>query len=212
MNCCQCQGIETLFNEKYVAGELARYRKKGPLKTTRILIEALKAENVHGLTLLDIGGGVGAIQHELLQAGLRSAIAVEASSAYILASQAEAKRRGNAGRVSYHHGNFVDLASGIAPADIVTLDRVLCCYHDMRRLVGLSAVRARRLYGLVYPRDRWWLRVVLAVENCFFRIGRNPFRAFLHSPAAVEAVLIHSGLKRRFMYQTLVWQVVVYTR
>jgi hypothetical protein len=66
MTCSQCQGIEDLFSEEYVAGELKRYRRRGPDKTTRILIEALKKDGVEGETLLDIGGGLGAIQHELL--------------------------------------------------------------------------------------------------------------------------------------------------
>jgi hypothetical protein len=71
MNCCQCQGLETLFNEQYVTKELSRYRNKGPEKTTRLLIDALKAEGVQGMALLDIGGGVGVIQHELLFYRLR---------------------------------------------------------------------------------------------------------------------------------------------
>jgi len=81
MNCCQCQAIESRFNQKVAAEKLKQYRHKGPEKTTRLLLDALKAESVAGLTLLDIGGGIGAIQHELLKTGLSSATGVEASSA-----------------------------------------------------------------------------------------------------------------------------------
>jgi magnesium-protoporphyrin O-methyltransferase len=212
MNCCQCQGIEDLFNQQYVTKKLSRYRAKGPDKTTRMLIDALKEEGVRGLTLLDIGGGVGVVQHELLGAGVLNATNVEASTAYIAAARAEAQQRGHAERVSHHHGNFVDVAANIAPADIVTLDRVICCYHDMEKLVGLSAARARKLYGLVYPRDAWWVKIGLAVENIFYRLRRSPFRVFLHPTEAVETVVSSNGLKRRFYRRTLVWQVVVYTR
>ncbi len=212
MNCCQCQGIEELFNEQYVAKELSRYRAKGPLKTTRLLIDALKEEGVQGLTLLDIGGGVGFVQHELLGAGVLNATDVEASTAYLAAARAEAQRRGHAEHVSYYHGNFVDVAANIAPADIVTLDRVICCYHDMETLVGLSTARARKLYGLVYPRDAWWVKIGLAVENFFYRLRRSPFRVFFYPTDAVEAVVRSNGLKRRFYRRTWVWQVVVYTR
>ncbi len=212
MNCCQCQGIEALFDEKYVTRELARYRKKGPDKTTRILIDTLKAEGVQGMTLLDIGGGVGDIQHELLHAGVRSATNVEASTAYIGAAKAEAERQGHADRVSYQHGDFVDLASHLPPADIVTLDRVICCYHDMEKLVGLSTARTRKLYGLIYPRDVWWVKIGLAIGNLFFRLRRSPFRVFVHPTEAVEAVVVSNGFKRRFDQRTLIWQVVVYTR
>jgi len=212
MNCCQIQGIEELFSQQYVTQELSRYRAKGPAKTTRMLIEAIKKEGVSGLTLLDIGGGVGAVQHALLGAGADQATNVDASKAYIDAARDEAQQCGHAERVSYHHGNFVDLAGDIAPADIVTLDRVICCYPDMEKLVGLSVARARKLYGVVYPRDTWWVKVGLALENLFFRLRRNPFRTFSHPTVAVEAIVTRSGLQRRFYRQTLIWQVVVYAR
>src|SRR5574341_1950509 len=87
MNCCQCQGIEEVFSQRFVTNELSRYRLKGPIKTTRMLLEAIKTVGVDGLTLLDIGGGVGAVQHELLEAGVKDAIDVDASSAYIQAAK-----------------------------------------------------------------------------------------------------------------------------
>ncbi len=124
MNCCQCQGNEELFSQEFVTKELTRYRANGPGKTTRMLIEAIEAEGVGGLSLLDIGGGVGAIQHELIDAGVETVTSVDASTAYLNAAKAEAQRRGLTDHVSYHHGNFVDLAADIAHADIVTLERV----------------------------------------------------------------------------------------
>ena len=164
------------------------------------------------LTLLDIGGGVGAVQHELIDAGVQQVTSVDASTAYLTAAKVEAQRRGLADHVSYHHGNFVDLASDIAPADIVTLDRVICCYHDMEKLVGLSAARSRKLYGLVYPRDAWWVKLGLAFENFFFWLRRNHYRTYAHPTKAVEDIVKSNGLKRRSYRQTLVWQVVVYSR
>jgi len=212
MNCCQCQGIEEVFSQGYVTKELSRYRAKGPIKTTRMLIEAIKEAGVDGLTLLDIGGGVGAVQHELLEAGVKDATDVDASKAYIQAARAESQRRGLAERVSYHYGNFVDLAKDIDSADIVTLDRVICCYNDMEKLVSLSAGRARKLYGVVYPRDTWWIKIGLAVGNLLSRLQRSPYRAFAHPTQAVEALVNSLGLKRSSYRQTLVWQVVVYSR
>jgi magnesium-protoporphyrin O-methyltransferase len=212
MNCCQCQGIEELFSQQYVNKELSRYRTKGPDKTTHMLIEAIEEGGVDKLTLLDIGGGLGAVQHELVGAGVQQVMSVEASTAYLSAAKEEAHRRRLADRVSYRHGDFVELAEEIAPADIVTLDRVICCYHDMEKLVSLSAERARKLYGLVYPRDAWWVRIWLALGNLFFRLRRSRFRAYSHSSKAVEALVNRNGLKRKSYRQTLVWQVIIYTR
>ena len=49
---------------------------------------------VGGATLLDIGGGVGAIRHELLAAGATSVTSVDASGPYLDAARSESKRRG----------------------------------------------------------------------------------------------------------------------
>ncbi len=212
MNCCQCDGIETLFNRKVAAKDLKKYRRKGPSKTTGMLIDALQAEGVDGLTLLDIGGGIGAIGHELLATGASRATNVDASTAYIEASKEESERRGDSDRVSYQHGNFVDLAPEVSPADIVTLDRVICCYPDMEALVGLSSQRATKYYGVVYPRDNFWMMVARPVLNLFLWLNRNPFRMFVHSPAAVDALVRRQGLEPRFHGGTIIWQVVLYGR
>jgi ubiquinone/menaquinone biosynthesis C-methylase UbiE len=212
MNCCQCQGIEELFNDPLVLKELAQYRMKGPPKTTRWMVDSIKTKGVSGMRLLDIGGGVGAVQHALIEAGVKEATDVDASKAYIQAAGEEAKRRGIAERIHLRHGNFIDIAPEITPVDIVTLDRVVCCYPDMENLVELSAARATKLYGLVYPRDAWWVKLGIAILNTFFRLQRNPFRTYVHPTAAVDSIVRRQGLRRTFFRQTFVWQVVVYTR
>lgn len=213
---CQCQGIEELFNRQQVAKELSHYRRNGPDRTTRMLVEAIlgiiKKEGFERLTLLDIGGGVGAIQHELLEAGVDRAVGVDASTAYIEAAREEAQRRGIADRVSYRHGDFAGLADQILPADIVTLDRVICCYPDLHKLVVASARRASKVYGLVFPRDLWWIRVGVAIANLFFRLRGNPYRGYVHPTKAVEALLRKADLQRKYYRRTMVWQVMVYTR
>lgn len=210
MTCSQCQGITTVFDEKYASKKLASYRRNGPDKTTQMLLDALLAEGVQGLTLLDVGGGIGVIPQELFKHGLEHATLVEASPAYGKMMQDAALRQVNEERTTFYSGDFIDRASEIAPADIVTLDRVICCYHDVEGLVGLSAARARRFYGVVYPRAEWWVRLVLAMENLWYRLSRNPFRAFVHSPEIVERLVSQHGLQRRSHRQTLTWQIVVY--
>jgi SAM-dependent methyltransferase len=212
MTGCPCQGIEAQFNQRQAARKLADYRKHGPAATTRLLIGALQEVGVADRTLLDIGGGIGAIQCELLKAGARAAVSVDASSAYVEAARQEARRQGLSDRIEYHQGNFVELADAIQPADIVTLDRVICCYPDMPALVGLSAARARQLYALVYPQDAAWVRLGLQVENLYHRLIFSPFRVFAHPTAAVEAILLERGLRRRFHRRTGPWQVAVYAR
>jgi magnesium-protoporphyrin O-methyltransferase len=135
----------SFYNQRLAASDLRKYREQGPIPSTRALIEALKAEGVEGATLLDIGGGIGAIQHELLDAGLACATSVDASAPYLDAARDESDRRGYGARVTYRHGDFVELAESVPAADIVTLDRVINVYPDWERLIGLSAERAQDL-------------------------------------------------------------------
>jgi magnesium-protoporphyrin O-methyltransferase len=213
MTCTHCKAADDVFSKGWARRELEDYRKKGAAKTTRLMLEALIKSGVRGLSLLDIGGGVGAIQHELLEAGMASGTDVDASSAYLNAARIEAERRGTAGRMQYLHGDFVDLAPTIDAADIVTLDRVVCCYPHMEKLVELSSARAKQFYALVYPRDNWLTRAGIPVFNFFaFQIWRNPFRTFVHPTPEIERILHTNGLQRVFHQYVGLWQVAIYQR
>ena len=124
----------------------------------------------------------------------------------------EAERRGVSARIQFRLGDFVTLAPEVAVADIVTLDRVVCCYPDMEPLVRLSAERCRRLYGLSYPRYRWPVRAVISTENAFRRMSRNPFRSFVHSPVVMDQLLTALGFKLQSKARTFAWEIVVYVR
>ena len=212
MSRCQCEGIESVFDQGLAAAQLERVHRRGPLKTTRLLIEAIRSRGVKDRTLLDIGGGVGIVHHELLLSGAADATDVDASSAYVETAQSEARRRGLADRVRYLHGNFVDLADSVPPADIVTLDRVICCFDDMQGLVTASAEKARLLYGIVYPRDAWWTRMGIRLLNFTRRIRGDQFRVFAHQSEAVESVLRSRGLERTYHREAGLWQVAVFSR
>jgi len=212
MSCNQCIGIECEFDQKLATKELQNYRTDGPVKTTQALIDSLIAEGISEMTLLDIGGGIGVIQHELLEAGVSSCINVEASSAYIDAVKDESKRQGHADRIKHLHGNFVDLAADIPQCDIVTLDRVICCYKDVKDLLEKSLARTRRLYGLVYPQSNLYARAAWIIENVTYRLKRSPFRFFVHSPEVVEEIIRTKGFERRFYRKSGMWQIVVYKR
>lgn len=212
MSCGRCITIDEHFNQNYVAKELQLYRSTGPEKTTQVLIDALIAEGVSGMTLLDIGGGVGAIQHELLSAGVSRCISVEASSAYIEAAKEEAQRQGHVKRIIHQYGNFVDLAADIPPCDIVTLDRVICCYPDVEELVEKSSALAGKLYGLVYPLNNRKGKFLGVLENLIYRLHRSSFRYFVHSTEVVEDIVRRNDFKRRFYREIGKWQIAIFGR
>ena len=142
MACCQRQMIDDRFDQDFVAKKVQQYRRSGLKKETKLLVEALKSEGVDGLTLLDVGGGLGTIAHELMKAGVRQTVSVEASQAFIDAAKDEAARKGFADKMTLLHGDMVELAPQVPQADIVTLDKVVCCYRDMESLVRVSLEKA----------------------------------------------------------------------
>ena len=201
-----------MFDDRQAERDLRRYRNRGPKRTTRMLLDALADQGVEGASLLDIGGGVGAIPHELLPKGIQRVTAVDASDAYVRAARKEAERRGHADRIDVRAGDFVALAPDVPRHDVVTLDRSICCYGDMPALVRASAERAGRLYGVVVPRDAWWNRLGIATVNAGLRLFGNPFRAFVHPMDELERRLREHGLERVFHGRTLIWQVEVWAR
>jgi 2-polyprenyl-3-methyl-5-hydroxy-6-metoxy-1,4-benzoquinol methylase len=214
VDCCSPgdSRFDRQFDARHAAEKLRAYRQNGPARLTRALIEALAAGGADGQTVLDIGGGVGAVHHELLRSGASTAVDVDASLAYLTVAREEAERQGHADRARYLAGDFVSLAEQLDPADLVALDRVICCYADMAALVGRSAALARHRYGVVYLRDTWVGRLGVMLENAWLRLSRSPFRTYVHRTAEVDAILATHGLVKVLHRTTLIWQLVLYER
>ena len=162
--------------------------------------------------MLDIGGGVEVIGLELLGSGAASLFGVEAARAYVAVARHEITRRGLADRAMVRHGDFVEMAAEVDVADIVTLDRVVCCYEDWQALVDASVARARRLYGLVYPNDRWWTRAGIRLANLVLRLSGRSFRAYVHPERQVDTRVRAAGFDRRLHHRGWLWQTVLYAR
>ena len=212
MGCCQCQGIENMFDKKAAKRALKRYLKKGPSKTTGMLLKAIHKTEVKGLEFLDIGGGIGAIQYDLIKAGASSGTSIEASPAYIDLVKEEIHKNNLAELIDFKHGDFTAIASDVNSADIVTLDKVICCYDDMSELVRLSSKLSRKIYAIIYPRDVWWTKLALPFINFYPIIKGSPFRVFIHPTKKVEEIIIRNGLKRDYYATTLFWQVATFTK
>ena len=210
---CECGCTPNTFSHGEAANDLKRYLEHGADETTRALIDAIVADGIEGRSVLDIGGGIGAIQLELLAAGASRADAVDASEAYVVAARDEAARRGYADRTSDRIGDFVTLAPVVEPADVVTLDRVVCCYPDVDALLGAAADKARRTIGLVYPRDTWWNRLAARLMQAWSWVTRDATRWYLYPTARVDGILERAGFaSSRPITRTFVWQVVLYRR
>ena len=161
--------------------------------------------------MLEVGGGVGAIDLELLKLGAVRATVVELSHGYDNEAQALLAEAGLAGRVARRHGDFVAREDGIDPADVVVLHRVVCCYADPEALVGAAARHARRLMALSFPRDTWWTRLGSRVANVFFRrVGW--VESYVYPPPRILAAAARHGLAPVHEHSGRLWQLAVLER
>ena len=209
-NCCEV--TDSAFSEAEARSERKSYLKNGPAKQTQLILEAVRSLGFKNAALLDIGGGIGTIHHELLEDVAEAATHVDASSAYLKEAKAEAVRRGHGERVNFIHADFTDIAADLPKADIVTLDRVVCCYPDFRSLLEAAADHSRKALALTYPRETWYMRFGLRVINFFQRLRRDPFRVFLHPIADMDSLIKKDGFERVSVRRLLVWEMALYRR
>ena len=212
MPCNCCEITDKTFGEQEAKSELRDYRRKGPAKHTRLILDAILSLKLKHAALLDIGGGIGAIHHELLEGVADSATHVDASSAYLKEARNEAARRGHGERVTFIHADFVDVESEMPKADVVTLDRVVCCYPDFRRLLTAAAGHSQRALAMTYPREVWYLRMAWPIMNFFQRLRRDPFRVFLHPIPEMDSLLQREGFERVTLKRLFVWEMALYQR
>lgn len=212
MPCNCCQITDNAFSEAEARAEMRNYRKRGPTNPTKLILQAIRSLGLKNADLLDIGGGIGVLHHELLKDTAREATHVDASSAYLKEAKAETARRGLVERVNFIHADFTDVAPDLPKADIVTLDRVVCCYPDFRRLLIAAAEHSGHALAFTYPRETWYLRIGLQIANFFQRLRNDPFRVFLHPVAEMDALLKSEGLERVSLRRLFVWEMALYQR
>ena len=212
MPCNCCEITDNTFSEKEAKAQLREYRRKGPAKQTRLILQAIRSLKLKDASLLDIGGGIGVIHHELLEDIANTATHVDASSAYLKEAKIETARRGHSEHVTFIHADFTDVESNLPEADVVTLDRVVCCYPDFRSLLMASANHSQRALAMTYPRETWYMRMALAILNWFQRIRRDPFRVFLHPISEMDSLLRQEGFERVTLQRLFVWEMALYQR
>src|SRR5919197_4337886 len=183
-----------MFNERRAEADARAYRRRGLDPQARRIVRFASERGLAGTTLLEVGGGVGALALELVAAGVTRAENVEASPYYEPAARALADEKGLSDRVTRHVADFVAAERSIAPADIVVLHKVVCCYGDMPAMVGAAARHARRSLLLTFPAGRWWIRAGLRTASAVQRVFRARFRVHFHEPSAIRREAELAGL------------------
>jgi hypothetical protein len=211
-DCCTPKGYRQIFSERSARAQARSYRRNGLDPTSSRIVELLKEQGVAGLTLLEVGGGIGEIQIELLKAGLERAVSVELTPTYEESAAELLREAGLEDRVERRVMDFVNATPEIEVADIVVMNRVICCYPDMPRLAGAAAEHARSLLVMSFPKERWWTRAVVWMANVGMALTRREFRIFLHPMAQILAATEKHGLKPAIDRTGVFWQITAMRR
>lgn len=209
--CCEPKGYRQIFNSREAQRSVKRFEKHGLDSTAGPMVDALKQKGVAGLTLLEVGAGSGTAQVTLLEAGMESSVAYDISPAYETVAGHLLAARGLTEKVHWNTGDVTD-DGDVAAADVVFLNRVICCYSEMERLVDFTASRANGMLALSYPRDRWFVRTGLRAINFFLRFRKVPFQVQVHPPSAIDGRVTGHGLVEIAAGSTTVWQWKVWQR
>lgn len=189
-----------------------RYRKNGVDKTAKRMVAFLEEHGIEGATVLEIGGGVGEVQIELLKRGAARTVNLELSPGYDDEAMVLMREAGVEGRAERRLHDVADDPGGVEPADVVVLHRVVCCYPDYERLLSSAADHARRLLVFSYPPRNVLSRLLLGAQNLLFRLQRKEFRTFAHPPARMLGVVEERGLLLAYTHRPVVWQIAGFER
>src|SRR5207237_770948 len=207
--CCSPDGYTQLFDEKNARSDARNYLKKGLDPTGRRMVDEVLNRGVAGASVLEVGGGIGALEIELLRAGAERATNVELVETYEPAARDLLETLGLAARVDRTILDFARDGVQVPRADIVLLHRVICCYPDMESLVRVSADHARRILALSFPADRWWWRLGQLLSRAWFRLRGSAFRLYLHDPRGILAIAESAGLRPVLQQRGWIWQIAV---
>ena len=210
--CCEPQGYDRIFSAREAQRAAARYRKSGLTWAPRRTAELFRDGAISGQSVLEIGGGVGDLQVELLRAGIGRATSVELSPAYEQAAGALLRDAGLAARCERLVGDFANQPQLARPADIVVLHSVVCCYPDPVALLAPATKAARRHLVVSYPRETWWLRARAPIQNLYPRMRGSDFRFYVHPEEAILGTVEHAGLRRVHAERNWVDHLAVFSR
>ncbi|NUO82846.1 class I SAM-dependent methyltransferase [candidate division KSB1 bacterium] len=211
MNCCAVSGTNSFFNSQ--ARHYEKYfRKKGLRKEQKYLAEGIQQRGIAQADLLEIGCGVGGLHLRLLQKGAGRATGFDISERMLASARQLSTEMGLAAQTQYWQGDFVALHDNAPAAEITILDKVLCCYADVRELIARSTAKTRRIYAVSYPRDNVFVRNAFRAAILFFKLFRVSFHPFYHSPAEIMKRIMAEGFEQTYERHTGIWIVQVFQR
>jgi hypothetical protein len=206
--CCRGAVCEEMFKPRAARRSLERYRTKGLDELERRMVASVSADELVDGSVLEIGGGIGTIQAELLTAGAARGEVLELVASYEPYAHELARAKGIAARTVFRVADILEDPEAADPAEIVVLNRVVCCSPDGVRLTAAAARLTQRTLVLSFPRDRFLVRSGLRLVNGWLQILGRSFRVFFHPPAALLSAAEAEGLRLADRGQGRLWEFV----
>ncbi len=207
-----CCGADAFFDHKRAVTQYADYLKKGPTKVTARMIQQLENQVIKDGTLLDIGGGIGALAWWFLEKNGARTTAVEASSAYLELAEKYATEQGWEAKARFIFGDFAGMHNDVPVADFVTLDKVVCCYPEYRSILQASCQKANGYLALSYPMDGFLSRIVAFFAGLKTRLKADDFKPYIHPVVKMRQLIKEQGFERVAHDLAFPWHVETYRR
>ena len=196
------------------AERLAKGQDPGLVAVSQRLRDALLALDPTGRTVLELGCGRGGLLLGLVQAGVVSATGVDLSAASIDAARTRFEQAQLSARAHLSVGDAARVR--LEPHDWVILDRVMCCYPDVERLLANTLPAARHLYAFSVPTSRGWRGVIARldewVENAWNILRGRPCPGYVHDLDLIEERITAAGFRLRHRDRQRLWHIAVYER
>jgi 2-polyprenyl-3-methyl-5-hydroxy-6-metoxy-1,4-benzoquinol methylase len=211
MTCCTSEGTNRFFSrsaEKYAK----RFRRKGLDKASAYIVRGIETSGLTSKSVLEIGCGVGGLLLSLLKHGDASAIGVDVSEGMLEMAKKLAVESALDDRVKYLQGDYATMNGEASSADIVILDKVICCYADPETLIKKSAQKSELLYAVSYPRNSLLGRLSFEILTRMGQVLRWSFYPYYHDTAFIEKTITSCGFREVFSQTTTVWQIKIFRR
>jgi hypothetical protein len=206
VSCCTSTGYRTIFGRKAVERDARRYRRKGLTDSAGWILQVLGDDGVADRSVLEVGGGIGSLQIELLEAGASHATNVEIIDSYEATARSLIAERDLEARVERHIADYAQHPEHNPAADIVIMHRVICCYPDPDTLTAAACAQARDRVAITIPRDTPWVKLGFWGMNACLRLRRIAFRGYVHPQARILEVANSHGFHATHHQRGALWE------
>ncbi len=190
------------------------YKKQGLSSSSKILMSYLVERGVADKTLLDVGCGTGAFSIEALKNGAASCVGVDLSPVMVETANELAVASGFRDRAKFAVGDIA--ADEQASSDIVVMDKVVCCYPDVDRLLENASRACKGILVLTVPRDEGVVKAMVRlwtfIDDIVEKLRGRRLHWYLHSLKKMDRTLRESGFVRTKKQGSWFWLVLLYER